>query len=194
MIDSVAEGILPTQYETGKTVVAKPETEVKKSTYYHFYRITNDENPILTGAGWNIKKIDELTPKELERRNIYNGEFIHRFIIPSELGEEVFIRRGNSFDDWNDSGNNELEPLADIKPSTFKDIPGEHYPEAWEIKFPESIDPKDYYVKQEYPKIRRPGDVIGGEPSEYYGPKTIEMGKNIEKMLLQHNKKSQEES
>ena len=153
--------------------------------YYHLYRITSDEDPKLTDAGWDIKKIDELTPKDLETYNIYNGKFIHRYFIPSELANEVLIKRGNNNpSEWKNSSANELEPLSSIKPNVIPDIaPGIFYPEAWEIKFSGSFHPEDYYVKQEYPKYKLGVAKNWDQESELEKPKTLEMGQRLQEIL-----------
>lgn len=157
-------------------------------SYYHLFRITNDEDPKFNDAGWSLEKVDKPTQKDLERRNIYQAKYIHRYFIPDELGKETLIRKGNSNpSEWKNSVGNELEPLSSLKPNIIPDIaPGEFYPEVYEIKFPESFDPKDYYVKQEYPKVLKADfdDIV------FDKPKTLEMGQKLREIFKEKDEGS----
>lgn len=158
--------------------------------YYHLYRRTNDEKPTLRDAGWFLHKIEEIGQEELENRTIYGGNYIHRYFIPDKLAEQVLIKKANTNQgEWKRSNENELEPLTDVKPFTDKHpLTGEivlNYPEIWEIQFPSSFNPEDYYMKQKPAEYYKPRDVVDIEEEfgEWSKPTTLEMGSELKKIL-----------
>lgn len=146
--------------------------------YYHLYRVSIDTAVKTVDAGWHVVKIEEFSPKELEKTNMYaaTGSYIHRYIIPDKLADQVWFRKGNESEDWENSVSNPLQQLATIKDNNLRN--------AWEIKFADGFEFKDYYVEQSCPEgLETIGLEIGER--EVSKPKTIIMGKEVETMLSQ---------
>lgn len=147
-------------------------------SYYHLFRIAKEEEPKLVDAGWHIAKIDELRPEELEKTSIYDGKYIHRYIIPEEEAESIWIRVGNEEDgstNWQASSENTLQRITDLHPDELRS--------AWEIQFAPRFDAQEYYIRQEYPQELNWVGFEIGSPSEIPKPKILVEGGKIAKLF-----------